>query len=87
MLLKNDSNKSCSELNFLQKSQWSHMSVSPIVELGTSKIAFLKYYSALKRKSKKFNSEQFVLLNFFDSTSTELRVFFGAAWSKTAPEL
>ncbi len=26
--IKNGSNKSCSELNFLQKSQWAHMSIS-----------------------------------------------------------
>ncbi len=31
----NVSNKTCSELNFLQKSQWAHMS-TPRVELGSS---------------------------------------------------
>ncbi len=34
---KDASNKSCSELNFLQKSQWARMSISPGVELGSSK--------------------------------------------------
>ncbi len=28
-LTKNASNKSCSELNFLQISQWAHMSICP----------------------------------------------------------
>ncbi len=27
--IKNASNKNCSEFDFLQKSQWAHMSISP----------------------------------------------------------
>ncbi len=30
--------KSCLELNFLQKSPWAHVSISPGVELGAPKI-------------------------------------------------
>ncbi len=29
LITKNTLNKSCSELNFLQKSWWAHMSISP----------------------------------------------------------
>ncbi len=29
IILKNTSNKNCSELNFLQKTQWTHISISP----------------------------------------------------------
>ncbi len=37
IISKNCSNKSCSELNFVQKSQWAHMSPPPEVELRCSK--------------------------------------------------
>ncbi len=35
--MKNGSNKNCSELISLQKSNWTHISISPEVELGSSK--------------------------------------------------
>ncbi len=46
------SNKSRWELNFVQKSQWAHMSISP--KSGASwleRLPFLKYYNVLKWES------------------------------------
>ncbi len=46
---KNSSNKICWTLNFFQKSQWSHVSISPRSGTrGLQRVAFLKYYNALK---------------------------------------
>ncbi len=43
--------KQCSELNFLQKSQWVHMSTSPETELGASKICvlYISQYSEMRK--------------------------------------
>ncbi len=38
ILWKNALNKSSLEINFLQKTNWAHMSISPGVELGAPKI-------------------------------------------------
>ncbi len=48
IISKNTSNKNCSELNFLQKSQWTHntISLSSVAE-GLQKLPFLKYYNIL----------------------------------------
>ncbi len=35
--------KNCSAFNFLQKSQWAHMSISPGMELGLQILIYLKY--------------------------------------------
>ncbi len=40
-IIKNSSNKSCSELKFLQKTRWTHMSIS----LRSAKVAMFKYYN------------------------------------------
>ncbi len=41
--------KSCSELNFLQKSPWAHMSISPRSRTrGLQRFVFSKYYNILK---------------------------------------
>ncbi len=47
--LKKYKYKSCSELNFLQKKSWTRMSISPRSGTkGLQRLAFLKYYNALK---------------------------------------
>ncbi len=51
IILKNNSNKYRSELNFLQKSQWAHMSISPRSEARRlERLPYLKYYSVLELK-------------------------------------
>ncbi len=50
---KNTSNKSCSELNFLQKTQETHMSI--VLESrarGLQRLLFLKYYDVLKYENR-----------------------------------
>ncbi len=50
---KNASNKSCWAVNFVQKSQWTHMSISHQMELGAPKIPHpLKYCNAQKWESR-----------------------------------
>ncbi len=49
--LKSDSNKSCSALNWVQKSQWAHMSISPRSGAwGLKTLIWLKNYNAQKRQ-------------------------------------
>ncbi len=50
-LKKNDSNKSCSEFNFLQKTQWTHVSI--FLWSGArvlQRLLFLKYFNAQEWK-------------------------------------
>ncbi len=57
IISKNCSNKSCSELNFVQKCHWTRMSITP--RSGATRLERLicfKYYIILKWKSK-FTSE------------------------------
>ncbi len=52
--IKNDLNKSCAELNFLQKTRWKHISLytrSRVGREGLQRFAILKY-NALEWKSK-----------------------------------
>ncbi len=52
ILSKNASNKSCSQLNFLQISQWAHISIT--IKSGASglqKLIGLKYYNVLEWES------------------------------------
>ncbi len=46
---KNTSNKSCWELNFLQKTQWAHMSISSRRARSLQRLPCFKYYNVLKR--------------------------------------
>ncbi len=51
--IKNGSNKNCLELNFLQKTQYAHMSISPRRgDKGLQKLICLKYFNVLKWKSR-----------------------------------
>ncbi len=51
IISKNWSNKSCWELNFVQKSQWAHMSVSSRSwTKGLERLPSLKYYNVLKQE-------------------------------------
>ncbi len=44
IISKNASNKNCSELNFLQKTQWKHISIFlGIGPRGLQRLPFLKY--------------------------------------------
>ncbi len=53
IISKNVSNKSCSELNFLRKSQQVHTSISPrSVARGLQRLPFLRYYNVLKWGSR-----------------------------------
>ncbi len=50
---KNNSNKSCGQLNFLQKTQWDtlvYLPQSGVRELHM--LPYLKYYNILKRESR-----------------------------------
>ncbi len=48
---KKASNKSCSELNFVQKSPWAHMSISHRSRAWElERLIWLKYYIVLKRQ-------------------------------------
>ncbi len=48
IILKNTSNKDCSELNFLRKTQWIHISIFPRSWAeGLQWLPFLKYYNVL----------------------------------------
>ncbi len=43
---KKDSNKNCSEFNFLQKTQWTHMSISRMSgPRGLHRLPCLKYWN------------------------------------------
>ncbi len=47
--LKNALNKSCSEFNFLQKTQWTNVSISLYSGArGLQRLPFLKYFNALE---------------------------------------
>ncbi len=49
IITKTASNKSCSELNFLQKSQAVHMSVSPMSGARRlQRLPYFKYYNVLE---------------------------------------
>ncbi len=53
IISKNSSNKNCSELNFLQKTQWTHVSISSRNEAtGFQRLPLLKYYHVLEWKSR-----------------------------------
>ncbi len=62
IILKNSLNKSCTELNFLQKNQWNHIFTCPRSEArGLQRFAFLEYYNALhdwREIQKKRSTEQ-----------------------------
>ncbi len=53
IISKNCSNISCSELNFVQESQWAHMPI-PLKSgaRGLERLPSLKYYYVLKRESR-----------------------------------
>ncbi len=54
-MTKNTSYKSCSELNFLQKSQLAHISIFPgSGARGLQRLMCLKYYNLLKWKLDQF---------------------------------
>ncbi len=44
--------KSCSELNFLQKTQWAYMSIPRTGARELQKLPFLKYCNVQKRKNR-----------------------------------
>ncbi len=53
MILKNALNKNCSELNFLQKTQWTQISTSSRSGArGLHRLSFLKYYNVLESESR-----------------------------------
>ncbi len=53
IISKNASHKSCSELNFLQKTQWTHISIFPRSGArGAKHLPFLKYIDVLEWKSR-----------------------------------
>ncbi len=53
IIWENASNKSCWALNFIQKSQWEHMSTFPMSRVREIKrCPSLKYYNVQKRKSR-----------------------------------
>ncbi len=57
VISKNASSKSCTELNLLQKTEWTHISIySWSGARVLQRFTFLKYYNALKWK--KFTLEQ-----------------------------
>ncbi len=50
---KNTSNKNCSDLNFLRKSQGAHMPISPRSRArGLPRSVYVKYYYVLKWESR-----------------------------------
>ncbi len=52
IISKNCSNKSCWELNFIQNSQWAHMSICPKSRTsGIERLVSLKYYKMQKQES------------------------------------
>ncbi len=52
IILKNASNESCAELNFLRKTSASISLSTPGMELVSKDLPFLKYYNALEWGSK-----------------------------------
>ncbi len=72
IILKNASNKSCSELNFPQKTQWMHILIFPRSGVrGPQRFPFLISYYVLKLKNyhNHDNSGLLILTNsFFNST-------------------
>ncbi len=55
MITKIASNKNCSKLNFLQKTQWTHIPISPLCEARerqTFTIFKYMYYNVLKWETK-----------------------------------
>ncbi len=53
LISKNTSNKSSSELNFLQKTQWKRMCISPRSGVrALQRLICLKYYNILKLESR-----------------------------------
>ncbi len=52
ILSKDALNKSCSELNFLQKAQWTHIMSPRSGASGIQRLSCLKYYNTLKWASR-----------------------------------
>ncbi len=54
IIFKKTSNKNCLELNFLQKTQWVHMSISSSSGArGLERLPFFKYYNVLEWESRR----------------------------------
>ncbi len=78
ILPKNVLNKSCSELNFPQKTQWNHVSISGRSGAkGLQGLPFWKYYNALEWESRftlglNVASNTDLIKNFFKLSCSEL---------------